>query len=308
MALAHTASAALVFQADFNGTGSGTGGASDMVTLGGTGQFTGTSSSSNVYSSISSSTPLTTGGGNYLSLDDQGQSSSYSPTGAGFSPNSAASSFDSWYTDNGTSGFDTLNGGVDFFFRSTDVALSTNQFRFLALYGISGSDGLRFNLLSNNGALRFEFLTGSSSAVSVGASSGILNLSANTTYHIASTMETDGSTGLITVKLFLAEGNTAIDTSSNTYLIASATSSSALDDGSTDTITQSFNSANGFTFGQYYNDNADTKVTDLDQFRIYDSIPAEFSAIPEPETLALNFGSIALLAAFGLKRRARSIK
>ncbi|HAU36166.1 MAG TPA: hypothetical protein DCX07_00430, partial [Phycisphaerales bacterium] len=68
------AGAALVFQADFNGSGSGTGGAGDIVTSGGTGSLTD--------ASVIGTSPLSSASGNYLNVVDSGAGTGY----ATFSP------------------------------------------------------------------------------------------------------------------------------------------------------------------------------------------------------------------------------
>ena len=67
------AHAAIVFQADFNGSGSGTGGANDIVTSGGTGvELNVNPAQSNVDVVFSSANPLAPGAGGYLRLSDNG--------------------------------------------------------------------------------------------------------------------------------------------------------------------------------------------------------------------------------------------
>jgi hypothetical protein len=300
-ALTQSASAALVFQADFNGEGSGTGGASDLVTTGGTGTLrNGFSEALNVDASIGSSTPLVSGAGSYLSLNDSGTENTPRSGGVDFTPSSSANSFDSWYVDNGTSGFDTLNGSFDFFFRTT---LVTNSIRFLDVSGISNEDpnGLRMMVYMVDEIIQVQLF----GAVNTRAF-GSVSLTANTPYHFASTISTDGS-GIITTKLFLATGNTMIDTNASTHLFATI-SGDAIDAGASNSHTESFNSAGGFTFGHHRNEDPDEKTFDLDSFRIYDSAVSEFTAIPEPAVMSLLSGSFVLLAVFGTRRTRKSLK
>ena len=58
------ADAGVIFQADFNGPGGGTGGSNDMVTVGGTGAIV--ADGVNVNAFITNTNPFTPGGGNYL--------------------------------------------------------------------------------------------------------------------------------------------------------------------------------------------------------------------------------------------------
>lgn len=276
--LALNVHAALVFQADFNGAGMGTGGASDMVSFGGTGDITNANPElSNLVASISSGTPLIAGGGAYLSLDDKGSPSGNRLAGAVFTPASAANSFDSWYADtSGTLGYDKLNGGFDFLFRTdSSAALDTNTYRFFDANG--GTSAYRFTLSSMATNKLSLVLTEANTAIAR-ATSSTVSLQPNTTYRIAGTVATNSS-GYVTVNLFLAPGDAAIDTSSSTYLIATATSGSVLDAGNS--ISNSFNSAAGINFGLIQNSTDDIKTFDLDSFRLYDSVPATFSSNPE---------------------------
>lgn len=273
--LALNAHAGLVFQADFNGTGSSTGGASDMVSFGGTGVLNNENSEqTNAVASISSGTPLTPGGGPYLSLKDKGLSTRTRVTGVVFTPASADNSFDSWYADtSGTLGYDKLNGGFDFLFRTdSSAALDTNTYRFFDVNG--GPFAYRFTLSSL--ADKFTLVLTEANTGIARATASIVSLKANTTYHIAGTVGTD-SHGYVTVNLYLAVGDTAIDTRSSTDRVATATSRSVLD--AANSIVRSFNSVGGINFGLIQNATDDVKTFDLDSFRIYDAIPATFSSI-----------------------------
>jgi len=296
--LAVNAPAALVFQADFNGSGTGTGGANDIVTLGGTGQLY-SHAQSNVEVSISSANPLAGGLGGYLSLNDMGKEQSGGrAAGVILKPTGVGSSLDSWYTDGGTETFDTLNGGFDFFFRTNNEAVTPNSFRFLDENG--GEGGLRLILNSHtDGSFQLN-LNGV-----IGATSSVIPWQADTTYHMAVTFSTNG-TGHVTASLFLATGNTAIDTSSATHRILMATSANPLDTPEINAISKAFGSADadGFLFGHKNNSVDDVKVFDIDVLRIHDSVPATFAAVPEPGSVtALALGALACAGARYLRRR-----
>jgi hypothetical protein len=299
--------AAVVFQADFNGTDSGTGGVSDMVTSGGTGAITNANPEiSLVVASVASGTALAAGSGSYLSLNDSGAQTGTRAAGVAFAPTSAANSFDSWYSDtSGAVGYDTLNGGFDFLFRtSSSAALASNTFRFFDVNG--GSSGYRIALSSNaTNNLVFTLNQGGVSFVSASTSAGAgnsVNLAANTTYRIAGTVSTNAS-GFVTLNLYLAAGDVAIDTSSSTHLLVSATSSVKAD--ASGSISSSFGSAAGFNFGAVNNPDSDVKVLDIDAFRIYNSVPATFtpSSIPEPGSFALVVGGLIGLGVCVARRR-----
>ncbi len=283
------AQAALVFQADFNGAGSGTGGAADIVTFGGTGVITNLDPQiSNATASITSGTSLADGSGSFLRINDQGIQSATRAAGVRFTPNSAANSFESWYSNtSGTLGYDTLNGGFDFLFRSTGTSFgATNTYRFLDLNAL-GSTGFRLALFSSStDRLTLALIQNGGAGDIARANSAAISFTANTTYRIAATVFTNSS-GIVTVNLYMAEGDTAIDTSSATHRIATATSSGALDAGNS--ISSSFSSVDGFNFGLLQNSVNDTKTLDLDSFRIYNAVPASFEAvsIPEPGSYAL---------------------
>jgi len=295
-----TSKAALVFQADFNGSGSGTGGSSDIVQTGGTGALY-SQAGSNATASASSASPLSGGSGGYLSIADVGAGSG--GAGVTFSPTSAGNSFDSWLTQNGVSaGVDSLTGGFDFFFRMDSMSgtWNSNSLRFLDFSG--GANGLRL-VLNNNSVdrLQLELINVSSSSLNVTAnnpSSSPISFTEGTLYHVAGTVTTNSSTGRVTLSLYLAEGNTAIDTSSSTHRIGQGTSSGSYD------VTHAFNSANGFNFGLVSNSMSDAKSLGIDSFRIYDSVPATFSTLPIPEPASL--GVILMSGAWFLVRRRRT--
>lgn len=156
--------ASLVFQADFNGTQAGTGGASDVVTQGGTGS---TTASAGFSSSVVTSSSLVDGSGGYLHV----QAPSTKPTAGAVSsagviltPSSKQnSSFDSWIGSGATAGganFVSLNGAFDFFYRSNTAfsagtmgTTSTNSFRVIdtALGNAMGNNGLRLVVNNTNG-------------------------------------------------------------------------------------------------------------------------------------------------------------
>jgi hypothetical protein len=278
------ASAALVFQADFNGPGAGTGGVSDIVALGGTGALTNIAPNiSNIVVSVSSLTALGAGTGSYLSLNDQAAQSGTRVAGVEFKPEGAANSFDSWYADtSATLGHDTLNGGFDFLFRtSSGEPLVKDTVRFVDV----GASGVPYRLaLSSTDGDKLSLAINQSGINIARATSAAVKLSAGTTYRIAGTVSTNAS-GFVTVNLYLAKGNAAIDTGSPLRRIATSTSSVKLDAGNS--ISGAFGTAGGFYFGMMSNVDADTKTLDLDSFRIYDAVPASFDAdsIPKPGSM-----------------------
>ncbi|MEI8195254.1 MAG: glycosyl hydrolase family 28-related protein, partial [Phycisphaerae bacterium] len=260
---------AVVFEADFNGIGTGTG-AGNLVSIGGTGTLI---TVGNVTAGQSTGSPfINPDSGGYLHLADTGSGSG--SAGANLLPQAAANSPDVWYTNGGSATFDTLNGAFDFFFRSTLASASWDSsgtaFRPLDISG--GNNGLR--LILNAPAankLQLELLAYNASGTSVldlKASNASANLAANTLYHMAGTLTTDAS-GKVTIKLFVAPGNSDIDPTSSTYLLASASSAAALDAAASNVITHAFNSAGGFIFGKTNNTDTLTQNQDFDTFRIF---------------------------------------
>jgi len=276
MVLATAAQAAVVFQADFNSP-------TDLGITGGTGTL-------KSLSTVDTTTPLGLASGGYLRISDVGTSN---PLGVTFNPTSAATSLDSWYVDGGAANFDTLNGAFDFFYRNSQASVdwpssNSNSIRLFDING--GSNGLRIILNSQNPNLAIFQL------INNGGGGGINayltpSMAANTVYHVAISFSTDGL-GKATLKLYVKQGTGAIDTTTDTP-ITSGTTATALG-AAGGALNHSFNSAAGFTFGQINNSGV-TKTLDLDQFRIYDSVPTTFSGLPVPEP-----ASLGLLALGGL--------
>jgi len=291
------ANAGVVLQADFNGTGTGTGGASDLVTLGGTGELlTKGSATANVLTSSSM------GGGAYLELSSPSGTGTVTwPAEVRITPTSSSTSLASMFSK--PSGLPSLNGGFDFLFRSgvefskDNAAVAESWFRaFDADYRDAGdtnvnTNGLRLNLMNSvagkigvnvftNNYYITEFNGVSQTTCSqVYANSGYITMAANEVWHLGVMFSTDAS-GLITMKLFGVAGTGAIDTTSATNLLGSCTFK--LD---------ATKITNGFTPGAFdfglYSDKRSPKTQDFDCLRIYDATPTQFAAVPEPATLGL---------------------
>lgn len=272
---------AVVFQADFSGTGTGTG-AGNLVSLGGTGTLlsgtnaTGTQATTNPFVNPAS--------GGYLRIVDNGTGSGNA--GITLKPSSAATSPDSWYVNGGTSSFDTVNGAFDFLFRTSVGSAGWGEagtaFRPIDVSGGAGGMRLIINAPGNN-ALQMELVAYNGSGVKVMdlfAKNTNVSFAANTLYHLGATVRTDGA-GKVTIKLFAARGNVDIDTAGSSSLLASATSASAMDLAAANAVTHAFNSsgASGFVFGKILNADTVAQTQEFDSFRVYNAVPPTIGAL-----------------------------
>jgi hypothetical protein len=284
-ALAQTASAELVFQADFNGTGGGTGGASDIVTLGGTGVMYDTSTTDGVSSAVT--------GGN-LVVTDADIINANRRSGVAITTTTTSNGFNALFEDtSATLGFDTLNGGFDYIFKSDKASMDAKTVRPLDLFFGQGNQIRLITTTNVSGSFMIELID-YSTADTLGdprPQTAFSSYTADTWYHMAVTLETSAA-GLVTVNLFLAEGNTEISTSGTPT--ATVTSSGIL------------NTEGALTNNTLYFASSDTTTAgnvNYDNFRIYNDIPDTFSAIPEPSTSALALGSLMLVGAILRRRR-----
>lgn len=207
--------------------------------------------------------------------------------GVTITPASAANSLNSWSTANGR----VINGAMDFFFRPNDNMTST---RFMD----AGGD---MTLISGGGwqsTLCFEVVGPVTWGTKVNSDYGRIGnlaatpLLAGVTYHAGITFTTNVS-NTVTAKVFIVEGNVAIDTTGTTGMTGSAEFVVNADNAGF--------SAGPFTFGETFGN--EPSSPDFDAIRIYDAAPASFAAlaVPEPTTMAI-LGLIPL----GLLRRRRA--
>lgn len=280
--------AAAIFQADFNGPGNGTGGANDIVSLGGTGSL--------YHMTVASTTPFDTGTGGYAhygTLYADGGSVALTPATAANSPQALTP----------TAGTDrVVNGGFDFFMRA-DHLLGSSEIRFVDIQ--SNAHGLRVfldNTSSSNLRLyAYQTTQTDTAGLSPGAGDGagtvkllytdaafVGGFVANTVYHVAVGFTTDGN-GAVTAKVWIKEGTGAI----NSADVAQGAVTFGIDE---NYITSGFRNNTFWVNGAKSNS---PPTHDMDTFRLYDSVPTTFAAlvIPEPASLGLFAVGTLLMAA-----------
>ena len=304
--------AGLILQADFNGTGTGTGGVNDLVTSGGTGAL-------NSYNGAVTSVPSapTLGQGSFLNVNGTAIGTNNGNLGGvTITPASSANSFAALNTV--SSGTVKLHGAVDFFFRPD--AIAGGNFNIIDVGGPSSGGRIRLILtlsptmtrfnLSSGGAGTEGFLTGTSSSGTSSYTTPTAGLFADatgtngalvagTTYHYGFTLSTDAG-DVSTMSLYRRSDTLAIDTTSIVDRVA----------------TQNFkiNGANvtvGLTGGNFdfnlggNSNSADAKgrINSGDKLSLYDAVPTSFSSIPEPGTVSLvGIGLLGLLAVRNRKK------
>lgn len=310
----------VVFQAGFNGVGSGNGRASDIVTLGGTGVLEHYSTAT-----IGIQSSATMGQGNYVSLRVPVEPP---PSNGGlgrvvFTPSSAANSMAAMNTVEG--GSVRFDGGFDFFYRFDQFgAEDTSEKNWFRPFDFgSGTEGnLRLILLTDGPDLRFEllsnrgFLTGagfSHQASVVSGNSDPIAWREGVTYHIGLTLHTDPVTDVSSLNVYLKADGGTIDTSSSDDLIISKkfkVDGNVVTDGLHPGI------INFSLCGTSLNGSGSGRVQSMDLFRIYDSVPKFFVSTPEPpadpgqtvsipesSAYTLIVGSLAMALCCGRRRR-----
>lgn len=279
-------SASVILEADFNGTGTGTGGTNDLVSIGGTGSiYQYTTATTSVQSSS------TMGQGSYLNVSVAGTPTPGALGGVNITPTSDTSSWAALNTV--ASGTTSLHGAADCFIRTNNAGTGgfgqPNWLYLLDLGNVSDGGlslvlnaqwGNTLTLIIKGGAN--SFLTGNDYTTQseyVMASADI-NWQASTIYHIGLSLNT-GVDGVTTAKIYLTEGDGAIDLSTNTSVIGST--SFKID---SSVVTKGLpTGAFDFNAGGWAN-GGEGKSVDMDAFRLYDAVPTTFTAVPEPTSLS----------------------
>lgn len=303
-----------ILQADFNGSGTGTGGVSDVVTFGGTGS---------IYQYTSATTSVesapTLGQGDFLKVSVPSATATTPSNGmiggALLTPASSAHSFAAMNTIGGGATGTTLHGALDFFIREDTIApLSAAIGNIIDLGSQTGgairvilqinATSIRFRLYSATGISGGEgFLTGASYTTpnENAIIDANLTLVAGATYHLGYTMNTDSVTGVSTMNVFERADGGAIDTTSTADRIG--TTSFKIN--GTNVTTGLSSSAFQFNIGgNSSSQDAAGRQVSADALRLYDAVPTSFASVPEPGAVSLvGVGLLGLLAACGRKKQ-----
>lgn len=298
MCLPSLMQASIIMQADFQGSGGGTGGPNDIVAYGGTGTITSYTTGT---ASIQNSDPL--GQGSYLNVSVGAHPANGNLGLATLTPTSAANSWSALNTVG--SQFVALHGASDFFLSASNAGASgfnTNWTRPFDI-GASSSGGLRFIMnAQGTNTMRLEFLAGTNAFLSgtdFQTRTSAMRFDAvvpggawalDTTYHFGFTFMTEND--VVTVKLFGATGSQAIDTTVNTNLLGSTSFKIDATVVTAGLPSGAFSFNIGGTSGGYVAGDENTgsgagRNVSGDALRLYNSAPASFGAIPEPTTMAL---------------------
>lgn len=283
--------AATVFQADFNGSGTSTGGTANAVTLGGSSALV---STTNVTTTVVGSTLLGANTGNYAHTT--WQAGAQASDLIRFYPSTAANSFSCLYSGTITSAgktYTALNGAYDIFTRLNTISVTgsaewcgpfviypSGNNKLGLTFGGVGYGALRAQVLTTGaGISNFSIYNGTDTAggtTSIAGSSyqfvetkAFKPVAMNTTYHLGLTFNTD-STGLITMKVFGTTGTGPIDTTATPLVSATFRLDSAIL-GPTPLTSGSW-AARGSSKGTGMS-------ADFESMRLYNKDPGTFSAI-----------------------------
>ena len=289
LALPVAVNAAVILQADFNGTGGGTGGPTDAVTFGGTSEVPWPyyRTTDQVVGSVPS-TP-TMGQGNFLNISVVGNPGGGRLGGARIVPTSSGNSFAAMNTVSG--GNATLHGAFDYFIRKDGNGVNTGLGDIFDIGSESGggirlihqisATSMRYRLYSNGGFLDGPGYTNPTDNVIVDVN---YTLAVGTTYHLGFTMDTHSGTGVSAIKIFGRADNFAIDTTSNTSLLAEQQFKI---NGGKVTAGLSSSEFNFDIAGNADGVNTVGRQVSADALRLYDDVPDSFAVIPEPGTVGL---------------------
>jgi len=282
------AGADIIFQADFKGDQGGTGGPADLVTLGGTGTLKSNSSASGLVSSSGSvlkDTPL--GKGPYLHYSLNREEDSTTGPGGGtpvaFTPSTLANSWESLATV--SKGHVLINGAADFFvrinkatnmtmqwFRPLDFGDANTQLRIdVSTADDNGQQDIQLEVLGPDGALTGTKRISIPSPLVVGG-----------LYHFAISFSSTPD-GNVTMTLYVSFGLGAIDSVVMGNSAVTATGVFQVDASKIQRPDILPNDT--FTFGGgWFKTQSATLDADYACFRIYNSVPKTFEALPTATT------------------------
>lgn len=318
-----SANATIVFEADFNGSSGGTGGPTDMVSIGGTGSLN--TADPRLTSTVIGTNPLAAGGGDYLHVTTDG--TAFFNSSAFFTQTGTANTLNALYGGtvvNGANTFAVLQGGFDYFVRRNTAVPGDNQWSNgpvafpsagSPLGIIFGGIGPSFRLqvqTQSPAISNFNLVSGQGSLVNPGWAvldsfgAGFLQNDGET-YHMGFTFNTDAS-GLITMKLFGTTGTGEINTATDAFSVATFNIDATTFAGNPAPVTTASGVLGQTGISGFYA--AGTALdADFDSLRLYSSDPGTFSAlsaVPEPGILALAASAAGLLGLIALRRRRRA--
>lgn len=273
---------AVVLQADFNGTGGGTGGADNIVTLGGTGALVDPGTYSDAV--VTDAKPFREYSKGYLSVLTTNNTYNIMYGRAAITPASPANSLAAINVV--TNNQRCLRGGFDFFFRADKNInnAAASEFRpidcdnrsagglRLALYSYTPNTQMALEILAPVGSLGlFSGGEGGTPATSFIYGFGG-QLFSNTIYHVGVSFSSDDA-GNVTAATWLKEGAGAID-------LRRDMPAGAVTFGINEAVVTNGLSAGVVDFGKLRQVGDVPSTQEFDTFRIYRDTPLIFSELP----------------------------
>ncbi|MDF3058470.1 MAG: hypothetical protein K0R17_2685 [Rariglobus sp.] len=206
----------VIQRAVMSGTGTSTGGVSDMLESGGTGSLVAGAGGNTV--AITSTAPFTAGSGSYVRFTrvPAGTNAARLQVTPMMPHTSWGRLFDF------RSGQWLVNGGFDFFWRPGQTPFAANAMR--PIDNGNTPNGLRLTFYNYNATtIKSEVVTPAGGGGITLTGTYAAGFAASQIYHLGVTFATNPQTGVTTMKLFAVAGTGAIDTTVATHLIGTAT-------------------------------------------------------------------------------------
>jgi len=321
------ANAAIIFQADFNGTNNGTGGVDDMATVGGSGRVSGIAP---MVVTMTAANPFTSLSGKHLNFSAASAVSVIGTNGCPvtFDFNSPSNSFKAWQRPNIHYAPDNINcvnlrGAFDCFFRKNSSSGGSfgSLMRPINLDGVTSWTGNFLQArLTGNGANYAPEITLANPASLTNADGSIINFFTNLVthayvsgsatlsqtrvlllssggdmqngviYHLGIAFDTD-TNGIITFTTYRRVGTGPIDTKADVLSVAqfrlNADKYGPLPDPGTNAFLSAPFGLNTAAFVSGI-----SYDMDYDTVRIYDSVPAVFEGLPGTPVLPPQSGLV----------------